>query len=168
MEDLDCFSLNEIGTYGLKGASAYAAHCYQLGKMDDEVMAGIHEVFAKLGSTEADMEGLLDNAMKVGEINAKILAMLDDAHASHFGEPEPTQVTTTEGKAILISGHDLKDLEVLLQQTEGKGINVYSHGEMLPAHAYPGLKKYSHLRATTERPGKIKSLNLLAFRDPLL
>ncbi|KAL3939351.1 MAG: hypothetical protein SGBAC_005909 [Bacillariaceae sp.] len=170
MEDLDCFSLNEIGTYGLKGASAYAAHCYQLGKMDEEVMAGIHEVFAKLGSTEADMQGLLDNAIKVGEINAKILAMLDDAHASHFGEPEPTQVTTTvtEGKAILISGHDLKDLEVLLQQTEGKGINVYTHGEMLPAHAYPGLKKYSHLKGNYGTAWQNQKFEFASFPGPIV
>ena len=80
---------------------------------------------------------------QVGDINARVLAMLDDAHAQSFGEPEPTQVkmTATEGKAILVSGHDLIDLETLLKQTEGTGVNVYTHGEMLPAHGYPGLKK---------------------------
>ena len=147
MGNEDCFSLNEIATYGSKGAAAYAAHCYQLGKMDDSVMKDMHEVYCKLSSDEADMEGLLANALKVGDINGRILAMLDDAHATTFGDPEPTPVkmTATEGKAILISGHDLVDLEVLLKQTEGTGVNVYTHGEMLPAHGYPGLKKYPHL-----------------------
>mmetsp|Transcript_5084 Transcript_5084/g.12132 ORF Transcript_5084/g.12132 Transcript_5084/m.12132 type:complete len:619 (+) Transcript_5084:69-1925(+) len=170
MEDADCFSLNEIGTYGVKGASAYAAHCYQLGKMDEEVMADIHQVFAKLGSDEADMEGLLANAMKVGEINGKILAMLDDAHATFFGEPEPTQVktTVTEGKAILISGHDLKDLETLLQQTEGKDVNVYTHGEMLPAHAYPELKKYSHLKGNYGTAWQNQKFEFASFPGPIV
>ena len=143
----DCFSLVEVGTYGSKGACAYAAHCRQLGYMDEDVMAGIHEVFAKLASSEPDMNGLLANALRVGELNGKVLAMLDEAHANTFGIPEPTQVktTATKGKCILVSGHDLLDLETLLKQTEGTGVNVYTHGEMLPAHGYPGLKKYPHL-----------------------
>ncbi len=143
----DCFSLVEVGTYGSKGVCAYAAHCRQLGYMDEDVMAGIHEVFAKLASSEPDMNGLLANALRVGELNGKVLAMLDEAHAATFGAPEPTQVkvTATEGKCILVSGHDLLDLEILLKQTEGTGVNVYTHGEMLPAHGYPGLKKYPHL-----------------------
>jgi hydroxylamine reductase len=143
----DCFSLMEIATYGSKGVCAYAAHCHQLGFMNEEVMAGLHEVFAKLASSEADMNGLLANVLRVGELNGKVLAMLDEAHATKFGAPQPTQckVTPTEGKAILVSGHDLMDLEELLKQTEGTGVNVYTHGEMLPAHGYPGLKKYPHL-----------------------
>lgn len=147
MGNEDCFSLNEIATYGAKGACAYASHCYQLGKMDGSIMKDIHKVFCKLASDEADMEGLLANALKVGEINGRILAMLDDAHASNFGDPEPTPVkmTATKGKAILVSGHDMLDLEKLLEQTEGTGVNVFTHGEMLPAHAYPGIKKYKHL-----------------------
>ena len=143
----DCFSLKEIATYGAKGAAAYAAHCYQLGCLDDDIMKGLHEVYAKTGSDEADMSGLLANALKVGEVNGRILGMLDGAHNDHFGAPEPTQVkmSATKGKCILISGHDMKDLEALLKQTEGTGVNVYTHGEMLPAHGYPGLKKYPHL-----------------------
>jgi hydroxylamine reductase len=123
----DCFSLNEIGTYGLKGVCAYASHAYQLlGTFDADVMKDIHSVFAKLASNEADMEGLLANALKVGEINARVLAMLDSAHAEKLGAPEPTQVrmTAVKGKAILVSGHDMVDLEELLKQTEGKGVNV--------------------------------------------
>lgn len=143
MGDEDCFSLNEIATYGARGLCAYAAHCYQLGKLDDDVMKELHEVYCKLSSEEADMEGLLATVMKVGEVNAKVLAMLDNAHADSFGVPIPTDVkmTATEGKAILISGHDMVDLDALLKQTEGTGVNVYTHGEMLPAHGYPGLKK---------------------------
>ncbi|KAL3916461.1 MAG: hypothetical protein SGILL_005165, partial [Bacillariaceae sp.] len=144
----DTFSLNEIGTYGIKGACAYAAHAYQiLGSFDEEIMADIHQVFAKLASNEPDLEGLLANALKVGDINGRVLAMLDGAHAEKLGDPEPTEVrmTATEGKAILISGHDMVDLEELLKQTEGTGVNVYTHGEMTPAHGYPGLKKYPHL-----------------------
>lgn len=143
----DCFSLVEIASYGAKGACAYAAHCRQLGYMDEDVMTGIHQVFAKVASNEPDMEGLLANALRVGELNGKILEMLDTAHAATFGAPEPTQVkvTATKGKCILVSGHDLLDLETLLKQTEGTGVNVYTHGEMLPAHGYPGLKKYPHL-----------------------
>ncbi|CAJ1954094.1 unnamed protein product [Cylindrotheca closterium] len=170
MGDPDCFSLNEIGTYGIKGVSAYAAHCYQLGKMDEEVMADIHQVFAKLGSDEADMEGLLANAMKVGEINSRVLAMLDDAHATTFGEPEPTQVpiTVTEGKAILVSGHDMMDLDILLQQTEGTGVNVYTHGEMLPAHAHPGLKKYPHLKGNYGTAWQNQKFEFASFPGPIV
>eukprot|EP00980_Cylindrotheca_fusiformis_P013213 scaffold3359_cov123-Cylindrotheca_fusiformis.AAC.17 len=170
MGNKDCFSLNEIGTYGIKGACAYAAHAYQLGKMDDEIMADIHEVFAKLASDEPDMEGLLANTLRVGEINGKVLAMLDDAHATSFGAPEPTPVrtTATEGKAILISGHDLKDLEVLLQQTENTGINVYTHGEMLPAHSYPGLKKYSHLKGNYGTAWQNQKFEFATFPGPIV
>lgn len=148
MGEDDCFSLNEIGTYGVKGACAYAVHCLQLlGHTDEAIMKDIHEVWAKLASNEADMEGLLANAMRVGDINARVMATLDEAHATKMGAPEPTQVkmTATEGKCILISGHDMADLEALLEQTEGTGVNVYTHGEMLPAHSYPELKKHKHL-----------------------
>ena len=147
MGNEDCFSLVEIGTYGTKGVCAYAAHCHQLGYMSEEIMSGIHEVFAKLASSEPDMNGLLANVLRVGELNGKVLQMLDEAHAARFGVPEPTpvKVTATAGKCILVSGHDMADLEELLKQTEGKGVNVYTHGEMLPAHMYPGLKKYKHL-----------------------
>lgn len=166
----DCFSLNEIGTYGIKGACAYAAHAYQLGRMDDSIMADIHQVYAKLASNESDMEGLLANALKVGEINGRILAMLDDAHATAFGDPAPTpvKITASEGKAILISGHDLKDLDALLQQTEGTGINVYTHGEMLPAHGYPGLNKYPHLKGNYGTAWQHQKFEFATFPGPIV
>jgi hydroxylamine reductase len=170
MGNEDCFSLNEIGTYGIRGACAYAAHCYQLGRMDENIMAGIHQVFAKLASNEADMSGLLANALKVGELNGQIMALLDDAHASKFGAPEPTQVkmSATAGKCILISGHDLVDLEALLQQTEGTGVNVYTHGEMLPAHGYPGLKKYPHLVGNYGTAWQNQKFEFAGFPGPVI
>ena len=166
----DCFSLNEIGTYGIKGACAYAAHCLQLqGKTDESIMADIHQVWAKLGSTEPDMDGLLANALKVGDINARVMATLDGAHAARLGDPEPTQVkmTATEGKCILISGHDMADLEALLEQTEGTGVNVYTHGEMLPAHQYPGLKKYSHLVGNYGTAWQNQKFEFAGFPGPM-
>lgn len=171
MGNEDCFSLNEIGTYGLKGACAYAAHAYQLlGTFDEDIMKDIHEVYAKLASNEADMEGLLQNAMRVGEINARVLAMLDSAHAEKLGEPEPSQVrmSATAGKAILVSGHDLADLEVLLKQTEGKGVNVYTHGEMTPAHSYPGLKKYPHLVGNYGTAWQNQKFEFAGFPGPII
>ena len=143
----DAFCLNELATYGLKGVCAYGAHCYQMGFMDEDLMMGIHEIHSKLQSSEPDVDGLLAACLKVGEINAGVLAMLDEAHATQYGVPEPTQVcmSAVEGKCILISGHDMVDLQHLLEQTEGTGVNVYTHGEMLPAHSYPELKKYKHL-----------------------
>ncbi|KAL7519805.1 hypothetical protein ACHAWX_004561 [Stephanocyclus meneghinianus] len=166
----DCFSLMEIATYGSKGVCAYAAHCHQLGVMNEEVMAGLHEVFAKLASSEADMNGLLANVLRVGALNGKVLAMLDEAHATKFGVPQPTQckVTPTEGKAILVSGHDLMDLEELLKQTEGTDVNVYTHGEMLPAHGYPGLKKYSHLVGNFGTAWQNQKFEFSAFPGPIV
>jgi hydroxylamine reductase len=166
----DCFSLNEIATYGVKGASAYAAHCYQMGETDEDVNAGVHEIWSKLASDEPDMNGLLANALRVGQVNASILAMLDRAHASNFGNPEPTQVLTTavEGKCILISGHDLKDLHELLVQTEGTGINVYTHGEMMPAHAYPELKKFPHLVGNYGTAWQNQQIEFACFPGPII
>jgi len=170
MGNEDCFSLNEIATYGSKGVCAYAAHCYQLGQMDGTVMKDIHEVFSKLASDKPDMEGLLANALRVGDISGRVLAMLDDAHASTFGAPEPTPVkmTATEGKAILVSGHDLKDLDALLKQTEGTGVNVYTHGEMLPAHSYPGLKKYKHLVGNYGTAWQNQKFEFATFPGPVI
>lgn len=166
----DAFSLNEIATYGLKGACAYATHCYQLGKMDYSVMAEIHRLLAILSQPELDVPDLLPAVLKVGEVNAQVLAMLDEAHAEHFGAPEPTQYRTTavEGKAILISGHDLLDLQNLLEQTEGKGINVYTHGEMLPAHAYPKLKAYKHLVGNYGTAWQNQKFEFAAFPGPII
>jgi hydroxylamine reductase len=170
MGDVDCFSLNEIGTYGLKGTCAYAAHCAQLGFMDESIMASIHEIWTKLSSSEPDMNGLLENALRVGAINAQVLALLDKAHSTSFGEPTPTKVrmTAVQGKAILVSGHDMGDLHALLQQTDGSGINVYTHGEMLPAHAYPELRKFSHLVGNFGTAWQAQKMEFASFPGPVV
>jgi len=143
----DAVGLQELILYGLKGMAAYVDHAMILGVEDDEVYAFFAETLAYLGTNPTDIGDLTARALKVGEVNLKAMGMLDQANTDAYGHPEPTQVRVTPlaGKAILVSGHDLKDLDALLQQTEGKGINVYTHGEMLPCNAYPGLKKYSHL-----------------------
>lgn len=143
----DIHSLQEIITYGLKGAAAYYDHAKILGYEDDKLIGEFWKVLDSLNNEKATADELLEYALKTGEINFKAMALLDEANTSTYGNPEPTQVRVTpiKGKAILVSGHDLKDLEELLKQTEGTGINVYTHGEMLPCNAYPGLKKYPHL-----------------------
>jgi hydroxylamine reductase len=144
----DVAGLQELITYGLKGTAAYADHARVLGKEDDSVYAFFHEALDFLtGPKATDVNALVGMAMKVGEVNLKVMGLLDAANTGTYGHPEPTtvRVTTIKGKAILVSGHDLKDLDMLLKQTEGKGINIYTHGEMLPCNAYPALKKYKHL-----------------------
>lgn len=143
----DVVGLQELLIYGLKGVAAYADHAAILGKTDESVNAFMHEALSFLASEPDNADDLLAMCLRCGEINLKVMELLDGAHTERFGNPEPTpvRIDPVKGKAILISGHDLPDLEALLQQTEGTGINVYTHGEMLPAHGYPGLKKYKHL-----------------------
>ncbi|MBK5144823.1 hydroxylamine reductase [Budviciaceae bacterium BWR-B9] len=143
----DIHGLRMLCLYGLKGAAAYMEHALVLGQHDDAIYAEYHQLMAWLGTNPTDMATLLDNAMNIGKMNFKIMAILDHGETSIYGDPTPTSVNVkpVAGKAILISGHDLKDLQMLLQQTEGTGINIYTHGEMLPAHGYPELRKYKHL-----------------------
>jgi len=143
----DVSGLQELNTYGLKGTAAYADHAHILGVKDDAAYAFFHEALNFLADDPDDVDALVAMALKVGEVNLKAMEMLDTANTGTYGHPEPTEVRVTPvaGKCILVSGHDLKDLAELLAQTEGKGINVYTHGEMLPTLAYPELKKYSHL-----------------------
>ena len=143
----DAAGLQELITYGLKGTAAYADHAQILGVEDDGVYAFFHEALDFLAANPSNVDELTKMALRVGEVNLKVMEMLDAANTGAYGHPEPTQVRVTwaKGKAIVVSGHDLKDLEELLKQTKGKEINVYTHGEMLPAHGYPGLKKYKHL-----------------------
>ncbi len=142
----DVVSLQELLTYGLKGLAAYAYHAEVLGKTDASVYAFVHEALSFL-TEEHSVDEYVGINLRCGEVNLKVMELLDAANTGAYGTPEPTpvRVTSIKGKAIVVSGHDLKDLEVLLQQTEGKGINVYTHGEMLPAHGYPKLKAYKHL-----------------------
>jgi hydroxylamine reductase len=143
----DVTGLQELVIYGLKGAAAYADHAQILGKEDEALYASFHEVLDALAKEKPTAEELLGWALKTGEINLNAMELLDAANTETYGHPTPTKVRVTpvKGHAIVVSGHDLKDLEELLKQTEGTGINVYTHGEMLPAHGYPGLKKYRHL-----------------------
>lgn len=143
----DIRSLQELLTYGLKGMAAYADHASILGKTDDTVYAFFHEALAALNNDDASIDDLVSLTMRCGETNIRAMELLDEGHTSRYGHPEPTQVSTgtKQGPAIVVTGHDLLDLEELLKQTEGSGVNVYTHGEMLPAHGYPELKKYPHL-----------------------
>ena len=143
----DVAGLQELITYGLKGAAAYTDHAQILGKEDDAVYAFIHKTLDRLTQKPADVGELFQTALATGELNLKAMELLDFANTGTYGHPEPTKVRVTpvKGKCIVVSGHDLKDLEELLKQTQGKGINVYTHGEMLSCNAYPGLKKYKHL-----------------------
>ncbi len=142
----DITGLEELITYGLKGSASYVDHAQILGFEDDDVYAFFHESLDFL-TRKNTVEDLFAMVLKVGEKNLRVMELLDSANTGTYGHPEPTEVRVTpiKGKAIVVSGHDLKDLEELLKQTEGKGINIYTHGEMLPTLAYPGLKKYSHL-----------------------
>ncbi|HOQ05917.1 MAG TPA: hydroxylamine reductase [Anaerohalosphaeraceae bacterium] len=144
----DAAGLQELILYGLKGMAAYADHAMILGVEDSGVYAFFHEALDFLTSDQAqEVNALVGMALKVGQVNLKVMEMLDQANTGTYGHPEPTsiRISPVKGKAILVSGHDLRDLELLLKQTEGKGIHVYTHGEMLPCLAYPGLKKYNHL-----------------------
>jgi len=144
---VDIAGLMELLTYGLKGMAAYAEHAQILGSEDDAVYAFFHEALDFLTKEKLEADALVAMNMRCGQVNLRVMELLDEANTGAYGHPVPTKVRVepVKGKAILVSGHDLKDLEELLKQTQGKGINVYTHGEMLPAHGYPGLKKYGHL-----------------------
>ncbi|MDD4956936.1 MAG: hydroxylamine reductase [Candidatus Omnitrophica bacterium] len=143
----DIRSLREILLYGLKGMAAYADHAAILGMENDEVNGFFHKGLAALTDDELGVEDLLALIMEFGKVNLTCMETLDKAHTLTFGDPVPTKVSLglRKGPAILVSGHDLKDLKQLLEQTEGKGVSVYTHGEMLPAHGYPRLKEHDHL-----------------------
>ncbi len=143
----DIRSLREILLYGLKGMAAYADHAAILGKEDEVVNRFFYKALSAMTDDSLDADALIGIIMEFGQANLKCLEILDKAHTEHFGNPVPTKVSLAikEGPAIIVSGHDLLDLEQLLKQTEGQGINIYTHGEMLPAHGYPGLKKHPHL-----------------------
>lgn len=147
-KDEDINSLQDTLIFGLKGIAAYAYHARRLGAKDEEVDGFMHEaLFTTLTNTNFDLNQHLEAVLKCGQMNIKVMGLLDKAHTERFGSPIPTEVETgtKKGPGILITGHDLLDLYELLKQTEGTGVNVYTHGEMLPAHAYPELKKFKHL-----------------------
>jgi hydroxylamine reductase len=144
--DPDIRSLQEILTYGLKGVAAYADHAAILGYEDPKVYDFIYEGFNAVLNSTSSLDEMVGLVLKCGEINLRAMELLDAGNTGHYGHPVPTKVPLgpKKGKAILVSGHDLRDLELLLKQTEGKDINIYTHGEMLPTHGYPELNKYPH------------------------
>lgn len=143
----DIRSLKSLILFGIRGMAAYAYHALMLGYTDEEINLFFCEALYKIGYEETKEE-LLHTVLRVGEINLKCMALLDRANTESYGTPEPVTVPlcVEKGPFIVVTGHDLKDLKMLLEQTEGKGVNIYTHGEMLPAHAYPELKKYKHLK----------------------
>ncbi len=145
-ENEDIRSLRELTTYGLKGMAAYAEHAANLGFEEDEIYAFIQQTLVDLTNDSLGADELTALVLKTGEFGVKVMALLDKANTSTYGNPEITKVNigVRENPAILISGHDLKDMEELLKQTEGTGVDVYTHSEMLPANYYPAFKKYSH------------------------
>jgi len=144
--DRDIHGLQWAVTFGIKGVAAYADHARILGQEDEKVYAFIHEGLAAPSNKALTLNDWVGLVLKCGEINLRAMELLDAANTGTYGHPVPTKVPlgAKKGKAVLVSGHDLKDLEEILKQTEGKGIFVYTHGEMLPTHAYPELKKYAH------------------------
>jgi hydroxylamine reductase len=144
--DADSLSLKHILLFGIKGVCAYTDHARILGQEDEKVYAFIHEAFAATADPNLAVPDLIPLVLKCGEINLRAMELLDAGNTGRYGHPVPTQVPLghKQGKAILVSGHDLLDMEEILKQSEGKGIYVYTHGEMLPTHGYPGLKKYPH------------------------
>ncbi|RJT46841.1 hydroxylamine reductase [Rahnella woolbedingensis] len=166
----DIHGLRMLCLYGLKGAAAYMEHAHVLGQSDTAIYAEYHRLMAWLGTQPADMGELLENAMAIGKMNFGVMAILDKGETDAYGHPLPTNVNVRPlaGKAILISGHDLKDLQMLLEQTAGTGINIYTHGEMLPAHGYPELKKFPHLAGNYGSGWQNQQVEFAKFPGPVV
>ncbi|MBI1310762.1 hydroxylamine reductase [bacterium] len=170
-KDPDMQSLQEILLYGLKGMAAYANHARRLGKTDEGVSEFIEEaLFATMTNVNFDIDSLFELVLECGRWNLRVMEMLDAGHTERFGRPEPTAVKegTQAGPGILVTGHDLVDLAELLEQTAGTGINVYTHGEMLPAHSYPELKKYPHLVGHFGGPWQNQQWEFPMFSGPIV
>lgn len=165
----DIRSLKTLILLGVKGVAAYAHHAAILGYKDSEVDAFFYEALVAVGS-DLGMDALLPLVLKTGDINLKCMALLDKANTETYGTPVPTEVPLTieKGPFIIITGHDLHDLKLLLEQTEGKGVNIYTHGEMLPAHAYPELKKYAHLKGNFGTAWQNQQKEFAAVPAPVL
>lgn len=146
--DVDIFSLKLTVLYGIKGVASYAFHAYEVGQEDNRVYKFCHEALAALDRQDLSLEDWVNLALKLGEINLRTMELLDAGHTGTYGHPVPTRVplNARAGKAILVSGHDIPQLEAVLKQTANRGVTVYTHGELLPAHGYPHLKQnYPHL-----------------------
>jgi hydroxylamine reductase len=170
-KDADMQSLQEILLYGVKGMAAYANHARRLGKTDESVSAFIEEaLFATMTNVNFDMASLLELVLECGHKNLRVMEMLDAGHTEKFGTPTPTTVYegTKAGPGILVTGHDLVDLADLLDQANGQGVNVYTHGEMLPAHSYPRLRAHPHLAGHFGGPWQNQQWEFPAFSGPIV
>ena len=169
-ENEDLRSLKELTVLGLKGMAAYAEHAGRPGYADQEVNNFIHKALATIADPNADMNTLLNIVLETGSKGVSAMAVLDKANTTSYGNPEITKVNIGVGKnpGILISGHDLHDIEELLKQTEGTGVDVYTHGEMLPAHYYPQLKKYKHLVGNYGNAWWKQREEFAAFNGPII
>lgn len=168
--DEDIRSLKSLILFGIRGMAAYAYHAWVLGYKDEEVNSFLIKALFTIGMDDYGMSDLLPIVMEVGKINLKCMGLLDKANTETYGNPVPTEVSMTieKGPFIVISGHDLYDIKQLLEQTEGKGINIYTHGEMLPAHAYPELKKYAHLKGNFGTAWQNQQKEFLDIPAPVL
>ncbi|WP_035352764.1 hydroxylamine reductase [Edaphobacter aggregans] len=166
----DIVGLRALVLYGLKGVAAYAHHAEVLGKTQEAVSAGVAHTLDFLATNSTDIDVLLNEALALGKLNYLVMELLDAANTGAFGTPVPTGVRTSPiaGKAILVSGHDLRDLHAILEATKGTGINVYTHGELLPAHAYPKLQEYSHLAGNYGTAWQNQQLEFASFPGPIV
>ncbi|MCR6546971.1 hydroxylamine reductase [Dehalobacterium formicoaceticum] len=169
-ENEDVRSLRELITYGLKGLAAYAHHAVNLGKEKDELYAFTYQALAATLDDSLSADDLVALTLKTGEHGVSVMALLDEANTSKYGNPEITQVNigVRKNPAILVSGHDLTDLEQLLKQTKGTGVDVYTHSEMLPAHYYPAFKKYDHLVGNYGNAWWKQATEFESFHGPIL
>jgi hydroxylamine reductase len=166
----DVVGLRALVLYGLKGVAAYAHHARVLGQESGQVYAGVEEALDFLAGNPTDIHALLTAALNLGTLNLKVMELLDAGNTGTFGTPAPSWVrmTPVAGKAILVSGHDMVDLAAILELTAGTGIHVYTHGELLPAHSYPGLKKYPHLVGNYGGAWQDQQRDFAAFPGPIL
>ncbi len=170
-KNADMESLQKILLYGLKGMAAYKHHARRLGKTDEAVDAFVEEaLFATVTNVNFDMNSLLELVLECGKMNLRVMELLDAGHVETFGQPSPVEIKEgiQEGPGILVTGHDMVDLRDLLEQTKGTGIKVYTHGEMLPAHMYPGLRAYSHLAGNYGGAWQKQRMEWEAFGGPIL
>ena len=168
--DEDSRSLRSLILFGLRGIAAYTYHIGVLGYGDERIAAFLYKALRAVGNDGMSMEELLPIVMEVGEVNLRCMELLDQANTETFGHPAPTEVSLTveKGPFIVITGHDFYDLKLLLEQTAGKGINIYTHGEMLPAHGYPELRKYPHLKGNYGTAWHNQQKEFAALPAPIL
>lgn len=166
----DARSLRELITYGLKGMAAYGEHALNIGKEDADLYTFMYEALSALLDDSLDADALVALTLKTGEYGVKAMALLDEANTSKYGNPEITEVNigVRNNPAILISGHDLVDMEMLLEQTKGTGVDVYTHGEMLPANYYPAFKKYDHFVGNYGNAWWKQTTEFETFKGPIL